>query len=181
MNLGLMIRKCRKERKLTLKIVAQKAGISEGFLSQVENRVKSPSVETLINICNAIGINAGDLLNNIEKSERLVLIRRAEWDDIDLPHTGFVTRRFFPPEDRKVIDSAILVIEPEKSIPVRKNLKDVQEALCILKGSVELVHGSRIIELGEGDAVHYWSNSEKQKITNRSGEIAIAFWVGTIQ
>ena len=63
MNLGALIRRHRKERKLTLKSVAEKARISEGFLSQVENSVSSPSVDTLFGICHALGVNAGDLLN----------------------------------------------------------------------------------------------------------------------
>ena len=119
MNLGPLIRRHRKERKLTLKAVAEKAGISEGFMSQVENNVKSPSVDTLMKICNAIGVNAGDVLNQMRNQERLAVIRKQEWDDVDLPHTGFITRRFFPPENRTVIDSAILVLMPNKSIPVR--------------------------------------------------------------
>ncbi|MBW2001554.1 MAG: helix-turn-helix transcriptional regulator, partial [Deltaproteobacteria bacterium] len=44
MNLGSLIRRYRKEKRLTLRAVAEKAGISEGFLSQVENDVNSPSV-----------------------------------------------------------------------------------------------------------------------------------------
>ena len=59
MNLGSLIRRHRKEKKLTLKVVAEKAGISEGFLSQVENSTSSPSVDTLISISNAIGRQCG--------------------------------------------------------------------------------------------------------------------------
>jgi transcriptional regulator with XRE-family HTH domain len=180
MNLGLLIRRYRKERKLTLKAVAEKAGFSEGFLSQVENSVSTPSLATLVNIGNAIGINAGDLLNQINNQEDLVAIRKREWDDVDIPHTGFVTRRFFPPENRTALDSAILFIKPEKSIPVRKNVKNGQELLCVLKGSVELVHGDHTLQMSAGDTVHYWSNLEKQSITNRSKRLAIALWVGTL-
>ena len=59
MNMGSLIRRHRKERKLTLKSVAEKAGISEGFLSQVENNVNSPSVDTLVRICDSIEVNSG--------------------------------------------------------------------------------------------------------------------------
>jgi transcriptional regulator with XRE-family HTH domain len=180
MNLGTLIRKHRKDKKLTLKAVAEKAGISEGFLSQVENSVNSPSVESLVKICDGIGVSAGDLLNQIKNQEKLLVIRRAEWDDMDLPHTGFVTRRFFSPENRTVIDSAILVIRPGKSIPVRKNIKNGQEILCILKGSLELVHGQKTVQLAEGDAAHFWSETEKQKITNVTKNLSIALWVGTL-
>ena len=180
MNLGTIIRRYRKEKKLTLRAVAEQAGISEGFMSQVENNVNSPSVDTLINICNAIGVNAGDVLNQVEKQERLVLIRKSEWDDVDLPHSGFVTRRFLAPENRTVIDTSILVIDPGKSIPSRKNIKNGQEVLCILKGSVELVHGEQIISLREGDSVHYWSDTGKQMITNKNSMRSIVLWVGTL-
>lgn len=180
MNIGTLIRKARKDKKLTLKIVAEKASISEGFLSQVENDVNSPSVDTLIRICNAIGIDAGDLITQVNKQEKIIIIRKLEWDDIDLSHTGFVTRRFFPPENRTVIDSSILVIEPGKSIPVRKNIKNGQEILCVLKGSVELMLSDENHPLVEGDSVHFWSNPVNQKITNNSTTISFVLWVGTI-
>ena len=180
MNIGLLIRKNRKGRKLTLKAVAEKAGISEGFLSQVENNVSSPSVDTLVKICSSIDINAGDLLNQVENREGVLVIRKSEWDDVELPHTGFVTRRFVSPEHRAVIDSAILFVEAKKTIPVRKNIKNGQEVLCIIKGSLELIHGESTVELGEGDTVHFWSNPKKQRVINRGGGLAVALWVGTI-
>lgn len=180
MNLGTLLRKCRKDQKLTLRAVAEKASISEGFLSQVENDVNSPSVDTLMRICNALGVDAGDLISQVSRREKMVVIRKAEWDEMDLSHTGFVTRRFFPPEFRTVIDSSILVIEPGKSIPVRKNIKNSQEVLCVLKGSIELQLSDETVVMGEGDSVHFWSNPENQQITNGSSEISFVLWVGTV-
>ena len=180
MILGSVVRDYRKKGKLTLKMVAAKAGVSEGFLSQVENNVNSPSVETLMKICDAIGVNASDILNKVEKQEKLVLMHSSDWKDVDVPHTGFATFRFFPPENRTVIDSAILVVEPGTSIPVRKNIKNAQELLCILKGSLELIHSDRNLQLKKGDTVHFWSEPTKQKITNKSKELATVLWVGTL-
>ena len=180
MNIGTLIRRCRKERKLTLKIVAEKASISEGFLSQVENDVNSPSVDTLIRICNAIGVNAGDLISQVSKRQEIVLIRKSEWDEIDFSHTGFVTRRFFSPDSRTVIDSSILVVEPGKSIPARKNIKNGQEVLCVLKGSIELMLSKETHTLIEGDCVHFFSSPESQKITNTSSTTSFVLWVGTL-
>ncbi len=180
MNVGTLLRKYRKDQKLTLKVVAEQASISEGFLSQVENDVNSPSVETLVRICNALGVDAGELISQVSRQENLVLIRKSEWDEFDLSHTGFVTRRFFPPEFRTSIDSAILVIEPGKSIPVRKNIKNGQEILCVLKGSIELMLSDETVVMGEGDSVHFVSNPESQKITNSSATLSFVLWVGTI-
>lgn len=180
MNIGTLIRRYRKEKKMTLRVVAERASISEGFLSQVENDVNSPSVDTLIRICNALGVNAGDLLRQVSKKEKSVLIKKSDWEDIDLSHSGFVTRRFLPPEERTAIDSSVLVIQPGKMIPARKNIKNGQEVLCVLKGSVELIVSDRTYELVEGDSVHFWSNPAKQSITNNSEQTAFVLWVGTL-
>ena len=181
MNLGSLLRKKRKEEGLTLKQVAEKAGISEGFLSQVENDVSSPSVDSLVKICNAIALNAGDLIREAEKKERFVVIRKSEWEDVEIPSSRFVTRRFFAPDNRELIDSSVMALEPGASIPGRKNLKRSQEILCVLKGTVELMCGSETVNLFEGDSVHYyWSAPEKQMITNRSKGLSVVLWVGTL-
>jgi len=180
MNLGTILRKQRKELKLTMKEVAERARISEGFLSQIENNVNNPSVDTLKNICSALGINAGDVLNQVEKGDKFVLIRRGDWREIDIPHSGFATKRFFSPDDRSIIDSAILVIEQGKSIPVRKNIRNSQELLIVLKGKVELELGDEKIMLSDGDAIHYWSNPAHQKIQGKSAPNAFVIWVGTL-
>ena len=180
MNLGSIIRKRRKEMKLTMKEVAERARISEGFLSQIENNVNTPSVDTLMNICGAIGVNAGDVLNQVEKRDKFVLIRKSDWGDIDIPHSGFATKRFFSPDIRTEIDTAVLVIEQGKSIPVRKNIRNSQELLCVLKGRVELELGDEKIALSEGDSIHYWSNPARQMITGKSAANATVIWVGTL-
>jgi len=180
MNLGYILRWHRKQHRLTLKAVAEKVGVSEGFMSQVENNVKSPSLDTLIKIGEAIGVDAGLVLNQLKEKERLFIIRQSEWEDVDIPHTGFATRRFCGPQDREVIDSAILLLETGKSIPVRKNLKNGQEILCVLQGALELVQGEQVIQMIKGDAVHFWSNPQRQRITNVGEELAVVMWVGTL-
>ena len=180
MHTGTLIRKSRKEQKLTLKIVAKKASISAGFLSQVENDVNSPPVDTLVRIRNALGVDAGDLTTQASKQEKFIMIRKSEWDDIELSPTGFVTRRFFPPENRTVIDSSVLVIEPGKSIPVRQNTKNGQEILTVIQGSIELTLSEGAYPLLKGGSAHFWSNPGCQEITNTSTGISFVLWVGTL-
>jgi len=180
MDLGTVLRIRRKGKKLTLKAVAEKAGISEGFLSQIENNVNSPSVDTLMNICAAIGTDAGEVIRQAQKQERLSIIRKSDLADVDVPHTGFATRRFFPPETRRDIDSAVLVLEPGKSIPARKGVRNSQEVLCVLKGSLELTYEDQVVTLSQNDAAHFWTQSERQRITNNSKGQAVVLWVGTV-
>lgn len=162
-----------------MKEVAEKAHISEGFLSQIENNVNTPSVDTLMNICSAMGVNAGDILNQVERQVKFVVIHKSDWSDIDVPQSGFATKRFFPPDSRTVIDTAILVINQGKTIPVRKNIRNSQELLSVLKGKVELELGDEKIMLSEGDSIHYWSIPGKEMIFGKS-PTSVVVWVGTI-
>jgi transcriptional regulator with XRE-family HTH domain len=180
MNLGTVLRRHRKEKGMTLREVAEKSGVSEGFLSQVENNVKSPSVETLMSIGGALHVSAGDLLNQLLNQEQLAVVHKKEWEEVDLPHTGFATRRFFPPENRTVIDSAVIFLAGGKSIPVRRNVKNSQEILCVLAGTLELQRGGNRVDLSEGDSVHLWTDPKDQRVTNVGNELAVVLWVGTI-
>ena len=73
-----------------------------------------------------------------------------------------------------------LFINPEKVIPVRKDIKNGQEVLCILQGALELVHGEQVIHFSEGDAVHFYANTANQYIVNRGNEVTVVLWVGTL-
>ena len=63
---------------------------------------------------------------------------------------------------------------------MRKNIKNGQEILCVLKGSVRLVHDQDSILLHAGDAVHFFTFPENQRITNEARAVAVVFWVGTL-
>ncbi len=180
MDLGSVLKLRRKEKKLTLKTVSLRAGISEGFLSQIENNVNSPSVDTLMNICKAIGCDAGEVIQQAQNQERISILRKNDYNDVDIPHVGFATLRFLSPELRRAIDSAVLVIEPGKSIPARQGIRNSQEVLCVLKGSLELSYQNKLITLNQGDAAHFFTQPDDQHITNNSKSIAIALWVGTL-
>ena len=65
-ELGLTISALRKLRGMSQETLAQKAHMSRSHLSAIEapNIVRSFSVEILFNIADALGVRAGDLLNN---------------------------------------------------------------------------------------------------------------------
>lgn len=60
--LGERIYESRKNRKLTQSDLAELAGISNTYLSHIENGSKNMSMDTFIDICNALGVTADELL-----------------------------------------------------------------------------------------------------------------------
>ena len=66
MSLGENIKLYRKKQKLTQVQLADKANISRSYLADVENNRYNPSVDTLKNISNGLGINLNELLSDNE-------------------------------------------------------------------------------------------------------------------
>jgi transcriptional regulator with XRE-family HTH domain len=66
--LGDEIRKTREEADLTQEQVSFAANIDRSYLSQLENNRKSPTVDLLFRICDALGVPASDIIARVEKS-----------------------------------------------------------------------------------------------------------------
>ena len=78
-RLGQDIHGLRKARGMTLADLAERTGRSVGFLSQIENGLKKPSVGTLQSISDALGIGIGWFFQNDmadEAEERRYIVRR---------------------------------------------------------------------------------------------------------
>ena len=66
--LGMRIRVKRKEQKLTLEKLAEKADIGLVYLGEIERGVKMPSLNTFIKLVNALDISADELIYDETKS-----------------------------------------------------------------------------------------------------------------
>lgn len=60
-NIGARLRGVRQTRRLTIDQVAEMSGLTKGFLSRVERDLTSPSVSTLLKLCDVLGIEIGQL------------------------------------------------------------------------------------------------------------------------
>ncbi len=60
-KIGARLRAARLARGLTLEAVGAAAGISQGFVSKLERDQVSPSVASLVAICEAVGLKVGEL------------------------------------------------------------------------------------------------------------------------
>ena len=64
-ELGSVLRRHREEQKRTLRSVANAAGVSLGYLSEVERGVKEASSELLAAICGALGVGLPEVLVDV--------------------------------------------------------------------------------------------------------------------
>lgn len=69
MTLGQRIKKRRNDLNFTQDILAQKAGISKGFLSDIENGKRNIGAETLLKISDALGCSLDFIMKGTENEE----------------------------------------------------------------------------------------------------------------
>lgn len=62
-QLGLNIKKLRKERNLTQQQLADKIGIGLNFMGKIEVAFSKPSLDTIIEIANALNVTVSELTN----------------------------------------------------------------------------------------------------------------------
>lgn len=65
--LGEVLREAREKAGLSQEKLALDADIDRGYISQLENNKKSPTVDMLFRICDAIGVRASKLIAKVEE------------------------------------------------------------------------------------------------------------------
>ncbi len=66
--LGDELRKARERAGLTQEQLSFRAGLSRPYVSILERGLKSPSLETLFLICEALGVSASAVVRRVERS-----------------------------------------------------------------------------------------------------------------
>jgi len=164
--LGPRLRHAREAGRLSLSDVAQRADLTKGFLSRVERDEASPSVQSLLRICAAVGLEPSELF----RMPGTTVVRAADRPKLaGLPGASVVDTLLTPPSERHltVLESAVA---PGGSGGEQLYTLPSQTEVCfIVEGDVELdVEGERI-RLGAGDAVtfgaavpHTWRNTDPE-------------------
>lgn len=68
--LGHELRKAREEARLTQEQLSTAATIDRTYISQLENNRKSPTVDVLFRLCDALGVSASSLLARVEATRK---------------------------------------------------------------------------------------------------------------
>jgi len=77
-SIGKRIQKNRHRCGMTQEVLAEKVNISVPHVSRIENGGSSPSLQTLVDICNVLGITIDDLMQDSLPAAKPRLSRRLE-------------------------------------------------------------------------------------------------------
>lgn len=159
--IGAKLRNARKLRGLTLDQVAQAAGLTKGFVSRLERDDVSPSVASLVAVCEVLGLRVGELFD----PPQTAVIRAGEGRRINFGGEGAL-ERLVTPGTQGALEVIHSVIEPGGTGGEELYVLACDaECAFVLSGNVEVVVEGGSETLGPGDAMtfsgstpHTWRN-----------------------
>ena len=161
-------------RRLTLRDVAQAAGVSESFVSRLERGRSNASVATLQRLANAVGIEISDLFAGESRHGPRVL-RRQERQLLEWGHLG--RKALLTPKPFHSLEVVVARFEPGGSTGDEPYTHgDSEELLVVVEGSVHVQLGTEIHDVSAGDSLHYQS-STPHRVSNPSDETAEVLFV----
>jgi transcriptional regulator with XRE-family HTH domain len=149
---GARIRHARESRRMSLGEVAERSGVTGGFLSRVERDMTSPSIASLVAICDAVGISLPELF----ETPRTTLIRREDRPRItELPSTREVMETLITPADERHVTVLESVISAGASGGELYTMPSECEVCFVLEGSIEVEIEDQRFLLRRGDALTF--------------------------
>jgi transcriptional regulator with XRE-family HTH domain len=173
-DVGERLRDIRRLRRATLKTIADRAGVSESFLSQVERGRASASIASLQRIAAALGVSVADLFEPGGAVTPRVL-RKAERPSLAF---GILGRKYLltqrPLQHLEVFVGELDVGGSTGTEPYAHG--DSEELFVVLSGHVLLELGGDVHELDSGDSIDYRS-STPHRVTNAGEGRAEVMWI----
>jgi transcriptional regulator with XRE-family HTH domain len=174
-DVGERLRAIRRLRRATLRSVAERAELSESFLSQVERGRANASIASLRKIAAALGVDVSDLFAPNGSTGRPRVLRREARPNLAF---GTLGRKYMltprPLEHLQVIVGELDAGGSTGDEPYTHG--DSEELLVVLEGVVSLQLGSEVFELSTGDSIDYRS-STPHRLVNIGGDPAEVMWI----
>ncbi|MBT0958257.1 cupin domain-containing protein [Alphaproteobacteria bacterium KMM 3653] len=152
--IGKRLRLRRKALGLTMEQVAAEAGLSIGFISQIERSITTPSLTSLANVSRALGASLGDFF--AQPAAEGHLTHSAKREKFSIGDNGLVYERVSASFPDKMLNSVIIHEPPGyRSEP---NSHEGEEIFFILKGALTLEVEGEVTVLEVGDSIHFRSS-----------------------
>ncbi len=176
---GDKLRLVRERKKITLKHVAEKAGVSESLVSQIERNKVSPSIDTLMTIADVLEIDLEYLFRDFKKDKKVSIVRVDERDSITQQDVTYHQLSMMAdPGQKHAIEAFLLEIAPQGEKGDMEYGHAGMELGIILEGQGQLTYGSSIYGLKKGDSISF--PSDIPHIFKNTGKgILRAIWVIT--
>lgn len=148
---GRLIKERRRQLNITLESLAETVELTKSFLSDIENDKTSPSVASLVRLCDALGLSVGDLFNSTAST----VVRENERPKVNFGGTG-VTDHLLTASNSARLQALWTEIAPKGTGGEKLySLRADEEFIHVLSGNLTVVTEDQSFELGAGDSMTF--------------------------
>ena len=165
MEIGGKIKERRTLLMLTQQELADRCELTKGYISQLENDKVSPSIETLENILEVLGISFQDFFTDSKDPQIIYNADEQYVKEFD----GYIQTWLVPTSQQHQLEPILVEIEPE-SETFHDYPHDGEEFGYVIEGEIVVVYGNtnKVCKKNESfyfvtDKEHYIKNKSKRK------------------
>lgn len=173
LELGARIRSLRQTRRMTLRQLAERAGVTESFLSQVERQKTSPSIASVQRIARALDLSIAQLFAEEPSTGRVV--RREARRRIVYPGLKAVDE-FLTPNLAGRLQLILSTIEPGGGTGEEPySHESDEEVTLVLSGVLDVWVADEHYVLRAGDAITFNSRLPHWNMNRGEGPVEVLF------
>jgi transcriptional regulator with XRE-family HTH domain len=171
-DIGRRIREAREASGLTLRAISDATGVSTSMLSLVERGRTSPSIGTLVAICDALDIHMATLFSGDDQADAVLIPA----ESMVTHSVKGLTRRIIIDDRQHGLELTEHVYSPGTASADAPTHHTGEEIGIVLEGRLAVQVNDTTYELGPGDAVHFSSGSP-HRFENRARRATRAIWL----
>ena len=173
-EIGSKIRELRILNGLTQEELADRSELSKGFISQLENDLTSPSISTLEDILQCLGMSLNEFFSMEQTKVQVVFGDEDFFEKVD-EQLKNKTEWIIPNAQKNMMEPIRLTLEAGgETYPDTPH--EGEEFGYVLKGEITIIIGKEKHKAKEGEAFYY-TPDKKHYITSKKG--AEILWVST--
>ncbi len=156
--LGSRLREQRRERRLTLRALAAKTGLSAGLLSKIENFRTIPSLPVLLSIAKALRLDPAELFSDLESTDDerpWRLIRAGEATSVERENCRGIDYRLLLESGLDASELQVMLVTVSPGARRRAVSGAGMELLHLLSGSLDYRVGGDTLQLSAGDTLFF--------------------------
>ena len=174
MEIGQKIRELRTLNGLTQEELADRSELSKGFISQLENDLTSPSISTLEDILQCLGMTISEFFAREEEQVQVVFGKDDFFEKID-EELKNKTDWIIPNAQKNMMEPIKVTLKAGgKTYPDYPH--EGEEFGYVLKGEITIFVGKEIYKAKSGEAFYYTPDKEHYITSKKGAEI---LWVST--
>lgn len=175
MEIGSKIKELRLENGLTQEELANRVELTKGYISQLENNLTSPSIETLKDILSALGTDISEFFS--KQVDEKVCFTEEEYFEKHDPVLKHTISWIVPNALKYEMEPIIIEIEPDGKSAI-DNPHPGEEFGYVLEGWVVVVLGKKKHKVRKGQTFYY-RTSQEHYLMNVSKKKVRVLWIST--